>query len=141
MTNSLYISSVIRQKGETHNGCFKKRKHAKFSKFSVRVRIRGLCSFFRKFGVRCFLETPVLRFALLSYYRRFKKIFSCVTATKLISGNQLFRKSNCSKEILLQKKYPFWRSSRLNEVPAPKNCMFWKVHFGWKNIYDREVAA
>ena len=28
------------------------------------------CSFFRKFGVLCFLETPVLRFALLPYYRR-----------------------------------------------------------------------
>ena len=28
------------------------------------------CSFFEKFGVLCFLETPVLRFALLPYYRR-----------------------------------------------------------------------
>ena len=28
------------------------------------------CSFFRKFGVFCFLETPVLRFALLPYYQR-----------------------------------------------------------------------
>ena len=26
-------------------------------------------SFFGKFGVLCFLETPVLRFALLPYYR------------------------------------------------------------------------
>ena len=28
------------------------------------------CSFFGKFGVLCFLETPVLRFTLLPYYRR-----------------------------------------------------------------------
>ena len=28
------------------------------------------CSFFGKFGVLCFLETPVLRFALLPDYRR-----------------------------------------------------------------------
>ena len=28
------------------------------------------CSFFRKFGVLCFLETPILRFTLLPYYRR-----------------------------------------------------------------------
>ena len=28
------------------------------------------CSFFGKFGVLCFLETPVLRFALLPYYWR-----------------------------------------------------------------------
>ena len=48
-------SSVIRQKGESQNGCFKKTKHAKFSE---------KCSFFGKFGVLCFLETPVLRFAL-----------------------------------------------------------------------------
>ena len=30
------------------------------------------CSFFGKFCVLCFLETPVLRFALLPYYRRSK---------------------------------------------------------------------
>ena len=29
------------------------------------------CSFFRKFDMLCFLETSVLRFALLPYYRRF----------------------------------------------------------------------
>ena len=29
------------------------------------------CSFSGKFGVLCFLETPVLRFAILLYYRRF----------------------------------------------------------------------
>ena len=46
------VSSVIRQKGESHNGCFKKTKHAKFS------------------------ETPVLRFALLPYYRRTAAKFS-----------------------------------------------------------------
>ena len=28
------------------------------------------CSFFGKFGMLCFLETPVLTFALLPYYRR-----------------------------------------------------------------------
>ena len=29
------------------------------------------CLFFGNFGVLCFLETPVLRFALLPYYRRY----------------------------------------------------------------------
>ena len=28
------------------------------------------CSFFRKFDVLCFLEKPILRFALLPYYRQ-----------------------------------------------------------------------
>ena len=38
----------------------------------IRVRIMGgkKCSFFGKFGLLCFLETPVLRFALLPCYRR-----------------------------------------------------------------------
>ena len=31
------------------------------------------CLFSGNFGVLCFLETPVLRFALLPYYRRKKK--------------------------------------------------------------------
>ena len=36
------------------------------------VRVSGdkKCSFFGKFGMLCFLETPVLTFALLPYYRR-----------------------------------------------------------------------
>ena len=52
------IALVIRQKGESQNGCFKKRKHAQFSEkrifltpwyAHVRARIRGKkCSFFRK---------------------------------------------------------------------------------------------
>ena len=73
-------SSVVRQKGESQNGCFKKTKHVKFSeKRTFLLRVRTLmcvsgkgsggkkCSFFGKFGVFCFLETPVLR---LPYYRR-----------------------------------------------------------------------
>ena len=71
--------SVIRQKGESQNGCFKKTKHAEFSEKrtgvsgSVYQGVSGgrKCSFFGKFGVLCFVETPVLRFTLLPYYRRF----------------------------------------------------------------------
>ena len=40
--------------------------------------------FFKKFGVLCFLETPILSFALLPYYRRFdclQHILSCVGHT------------------------------------------------------------
>ena len=73
-------SSVIRQKGESRKGCFRKTKHIKFSKkrtfltpwyAHVRVSIRGLEIFaFGKFDVLCFLETPVLRFTHFSFYRR-----------------------------------------------------------------------
>ena len=60
-------SSVIRQKGETQIGCFKKTKYAKFA--CVYQGVRNVC-FFGKFDVLCFLETSVLRLALLPYYRR-----------------------------------------------------------------------
>ena len=36
----------------------------------IRTRVCKKCLFFGKFSVLCFLETPVLRFALLPYYRR-----------------------------------------------------------------------
>ena len=36
----------------------------------MRVSEDKKCSFFRILGMLCFLETPVLRFALLPYYRR-----------------------------------------------------------------------
>ena len=69
----LYGSSVIWQKGESQNGCFKKTKHAKFSeKKNMCLCLSGgkKYSSFGKFGVFSFLETPVLRFALLPYYQR-----------------------------------------------------------------------
>ena len=36
------------------------------------------CLFFGKFGVLCFLETPVLRFSLLAYYRRYVGLQSII---------------------------------------------------------------
>ena len=73
-------TSVIRQKGESRNRYFKKTKHVKFSEkqlfltpwyVHVRVRIGGKkCSFFGKFDLLCFPETPVSKFAILPYYWR-----------------------------------------------------------------------
>ena len=70
-------SSVIRQKGESQNGCFKKKqsmlnfpKNEHFFSPDTHVSEGKKYSFFRKFGVLCFLETPVLRCALLPIYRR-----------------------------------------------------------------------
>ena len=42
----------------------------KFSQSKDHVSGGKKCSFFGKFGVLCFLETPVLRSAVLPYYRR-----------------------------------------------------------------------
>ena len=56
-------SLVLRQKGESQSRYFKKTKHAEFSK----KRLWGVMkwSFSGKFSMLCFLEIPVLRFALL----------------------------------------------------------------------------
>ena len=70
-------TSVIRQKGESLNGCYKKTKHVKFSEkwtfltpryTYVRAayqEVRNVRAFFFFFFV-----TPVLRFTLLPYCRR-----------------------------------------------------------------------
>ena len=52
-------SLVMRQKDESQNGCN-----------IVWVSGGKKYSFFGKFGVFCFVETPVLSFVLLPYYRR-----------------------------------------------------------------------
>ena len=49
------------------------------------------CLFFRKFGVLCFLETPVLRLALLPYYRRFVSPKLC--------QNSFYRKLKTSQSV------------------------------------------
>ena len=63
-------SSVIRQKGASQNGCYKKTKQAKFPEKPAFLSPAGVkkCLFFGKFDVLCFLVTPVLRF--LPYCRR-----------------------------------------------------------------------
>ena len=82
-----YNNSTVRQIDEFQNGCYKKRKRAKFYEKQtflmpwsahVRVRIRGKkCLFFWKFGVLCFLVTPLLRFALWPYCRRIDTKYYC----------------------------------------------------------------
>ena len=60
-------------RSKSQNGCFQKTKHARFSEkrtFLTPWYAHIHCSFFGKFGVLCFVETLVLRFALLPYYRR-----------------------------------------------------------------------
>ena len=59
--------------GESQKGCFKKTNHAKFPKTNIFYSLCtcALCvsggkksSFLGKFGVLCFLKTPIFRFAL-----------------------------------------------------------------------------
>ena len=66
--------------GESQNGCFKKQSTPNVSKSEhflppdthtyVCVSTGKKCLFYGKFGELCFLETPILRFTLLPYYRR-----------------------------------------------------------------------
>ena len=77
-----YISSVIRQKGESQNGGNRKAKHAKFAEkwtfltpLYLRVSWGKSCLFFGKFV----LVTSVLRFALLPYYRRFNPFWVSIS--------------------------------------------------------------
>ena len=61
------------------------------------------CLFFRNFGVLCFLETPVLRFALLPYYRRIKhKYFSSqfLHSNRNKTLNKKYLKNKKKKEFL-----------------------------------------
>ena len=72
-------SSVIMQKSESQNGCYKKNTQS-FPKneyflppdthMCLYVPGGRKCLFFGKFDVLCFLVTPLLRFALLLYCRR-----------------------------------------------------------------------
>ena len=95
-------SSVIRQKGESQNGYFKKTKVPQiFRKTNILFFISSgkKCLFFRKFGVPCFLETPVLRFALLPHYRRLVvKIWNgyCVKSVRIRSFSDPYQ-SKCGK--------------------------------------------
>ena len=77
--SSDFISSVIRQKGKSQKK-FPKNKH--FLSPDTHTCVCGSggknCLFFGNFGVLCFFETPVLRFALLPYYRRFQFTTSIV---------------------------------------------------------------
>ena len=68
-------SSVVKEKSESQDVCYKKIKQAIFQKtfltpWNARASGRKKCLFFRKFGELCFLVKPVLRFVLLPYYRR-----------------------------------------------------------------------
>ena len=78
--DDLYYFVGNRAKGWVSKRMFQERKHAKFSEkrtfltpwySHVYVWVSGgkKCSLFGKFGALSFLETPVLRFALLPYYR------------------------------------------------------------------------
>ena len=68
--NSLVFGN--KAKGLISKQVFQENKARQISPWFVHVCVSGgkNCSFFGKFGVLCFLETLVLRFALLPYYRR-----------------------------------------------------------------------
>ena len=76
------------------------------------------CSFFRKFGVLWFLVTPVLRVALLSYYRWF-------TVLRLRWLLHIFHLSECNYQLLDEIYPPNMRTLLLcNERQLQDNCIY-----------------
>ena len=57
------------------------------------------CLFFGKYGVLCFLETPVLRFALLAYYRRSLCLTGFAFQNKDINGKSKILTENFNEYI------------------------------------------
>ena len=57
------------------------------------------CSFFGKFGLLCFLETPVLRFVLSPHYQRISEITNI---------HKYLIKKRDTKYIWVNKKNVFW---------------------------------
>ena len=74
-----------------------------FRKTNISYPLIQTRTFFGKFGVPCFLETPVLRFALLPYYRRkksenqnlFKYNFLNCLGRKWLSLPKIFLSASC----------------------------------------------
>ena len=74
--------SAIRLKGESQNGCFRNKARQIFRKTNISYTLvcTRKCAYqgvrnviFRKIWRALFLETPILRFTHLSYYRRVRE--------------------------------------------------------------------
>ena len=92
--STIHISSVIRQKGESQNGCFKKNKARQFSgkrTFLNPCAYQGVRNvrFLDNLACSVFVETSVLRFTLLPYYRRFVVLSKVNRKTSLVSCKTL----------------------------------------------------
>ena len=94
-------SSVIRQKGESQNGCFKKRKHAKFSKkrtsftpWYTHVRtsayhgVKNVC-FSENLECFLFLKHPFWDSPFLSYYRQILSRKENLSMSEMNAGRPL----------------------------------------------------
>ena len=122
MANLTCMSSVIRQNGESQNGCFKKTKHTKFPKNEHFLPLDALhtctCAyqgvrmvrFSENLACFVFLKPPFLRLILLSYYRR------CNT----INGQ------NIVASIVHQE--------RTRETRIPKKLLLWKEQYQQKML-------
>ena len=82
------ISKKVNNTGEFFYRFYSKRNAwSKVHQMGVSVSGCKKCSFFGKLGVLCFLETPVLRFALLPYYRRSKEAYFGLSQTSMMESS------------------------------------------------------
>ena len=78
-------------------GVSRKQSTSNFPKNVLCVSGGKICSFFGKFGMLCFLETNILRFALLPYHRRLNPAYSKRTLASAVRINYFYiRLSNQS---------------------------------------------
>ena len=104
-------SSVIRQKGASQNGCYKKTKQAKFPENPAFLSPAGVkkCLFFGKFDVLCFLVTPVLSYALLPYCGRIDHTY---IESFVVAGSQDIYSTLAHFSTLFTKWWQVWQILR-----------------------------
>ena len=88
MDNQIYILQFVgnKAKGRISKWMFQESKaRQNFRKSNISLSGGKKCLFFRNFGVFCFLETSILRFALLPHYRRIAICISDYTKCMLYS--------------------------------------------------------
>ena len=118
MIEVFHIWSVIKQKGESQNGCFKKTKHAKFSvkrtfvtSWHAHVRWRPLFSLNTRFEIRplailptnCLYQLVFLSCLTLSEKGRHKRIWAFLGVYPRKNLQTINLSTNWTKETLQQK--------------------------------------
>ena len=110
-------SSLIRQKCESQNGCFKKTKQAKFSKKQIFLTPWYMCVsrskkyfFFGKFGVLCFLKHPFWD----SSFWLITDVFSCdivIIFRLYLYLEKIFESICCFSESSEKVSFRLWNSA------------------------------
>ena len=126
------ISSVMRQKRESQNGCYEKKK--KHFKFSGKRTGDKKCSSIGKFGMLCFLVTPVLRHVFLPYEHFLYTFINPLHATGIVLYSLKTTKPGFSDLFIVYRKRPMAQNV-LNQLHLPVLNTYW-VYFLRKRKFE-----